>query len=393
MEKIGIVGAGNSRNIGDQLLERCLGSSLECLTNLPVSSYFDLMTGVYDIEKEHSADNIVKCTPPKTNKLYYPRVMKAWLKFKATEKTYIYELDGFIKNKSLIIIGGGHLLIDNYCEFAIRISAVIRQCERRKVKVVFWAVGVGEKLSLAWRLIIKTYLLKYSVYTRDSRSAQALNSLDPKIEATSVADCALFAHELPILSDTCNQNSNERPDKSRSPKVGVFIMDPYETLRHTGSTTCRQKAACWWRDVILYLSIDHDVVICNNGANSDYAFIKEFLRPLFNSKTQMDNILFRGQARSYRDVVRNVKSVDSVVAQRLHAIIPAIAFQKPFVALRWDKKVESVLSDLDLGCRLKEILCEPEEISRLAQVKFDACFFQKLSEERKNYMIKLKGLM
>ena len=129
-----IVGVGKSTNIGDQLIAKSLGAVVESLGYSKVS-YYDLHEGLYDVEFCHEQ---LSCENFKENKevgfkFYSPRFTKLYLKNYFNKRN----LNEIFSVFDVVIIGGGHLLIDNYGDFVIKISDIVNVCNRLNINHFF----------------------------------------------------------------------------------------------------------------------------------------------------------------------------------------------------------------------------------------------------------------
>lgn len=127
---IGIIGVGKSKNIGDQLIVACIYETIKMINKEHNISFFDFDYGDYTLHPIESKDELI---PQKISKekrrLYWPRALKNGVRllFKSNVK-----LKSFLNDKDLIIIGGGHLLIDNYLYFPLKIKKTIEASKEKK---------------------------------------------------------------------------------------------------------------------------------------------------------------------------------------------------------------------------------------------------------------------
>src|SRR5690606_6989579 len=174
--KIGIVGVGKSLNVGDQLIAKCLGANILNISKEYAVSYYDLYEGEFDVEFSQPEIGLDAHQENREKKrtYYIPRFMKLFIADVISARRSNAMIKKFIEDKDVIIIGGGHLLIDNYGGFAIKIRRVLSACKAKKKRVFFWAVGVG-KLGWVWRFLLAKKIQHIPIFTRDNMSKEALS--------------------------------------------------------------------------------------------------------------------------------------------------------------------------------------------------------------------------
>lgn len=349
--KVGIVGVGKSVNIGDQLIAKSLGTSVESILEDSEVAYYDLHHGVYDVDFIHEERDLANYKPNKEihKKLYTPRFIKTYIKdvLNASES----DLSDFIKSVDIIVIGGGHLLIDNFGDFIIKISNVLKLCKKNNKKNIIWSVGVGDKHSAFWKLLAKRCIDENTkIFTRDSRSCEKLIKLGINAQG-AVLDPAFFANEI-------QNNITSQQNKT------VFIMDPYEMVRHSNYVVSREYAAHWWCSLLEMMVQEFGVVyVANNGSYSDCFFIESYIQSKVKLNPKIrDKIIFTKRSLSYHQLLEQINSSDFVIGQRLHSIIPSIAFKKKFLAIKWDSKLENIIKDINQEDALISYSLNAEEV-------------------------------
>ncbi|MBR9728208.1 polysaccharide pyruvyl transferase family protein [Shewanella intestini] len=333
--KIGILGVGYSLNVGDQLIAKSLGVSINSIGQHEIE-YYDLHHGRYHIDYQHKPYDFTNYTFPKEkNRSYYIRFAYNLFKVKKIPKD---DFEKFIEEKDLIIIGGGHLLIDNFGDFLIKLSVYCSILRKNKKRYIFWSVGVGKEFSLFSRYILKGVTKNIPVYVRDLGS---LNNLinNGVLHAKNTYDAAISSACIEFKAE-----SVVRPNRS----VTLFIMDTNECKRHSDFKLDRNETAKWWIDVIGSMLERFDTIyVSNNGSISDVYYINNIVRPLCSENGYpSERIVFNEKASSYKDVLRYSEQSDFIVAQRLHSILPCLARKKRVVAIEWDKKVKNILDSL-----------------------------------------------
>ena len=77
------------------------------------------------------------------------------------------------------------------------------------------------------------------------------------------------------------------------------------------------------------------------------------------------------------------------MAQRLHAVIPALALNKKVYALEWDEKLTNILADLNLQDFLLSYQMEPSQIAN--KLISSKPHINTLDEQKLNYLQNLKS--
>ncbi|MDO6835823.1 polysaccharide pyruvyl transferase family protein [Pseudoalteromonas carrageenovora] len=368
--KVLVVGAGKSPNVGDQLIEKVLGWTLQNKLDIDTVSYFDLEQGKYNIDYKQPEVDVddIKENVEQQKKYYLPRFIKTFLSIKWSDE----ELINSVKNNDLIIIGGGHLLIDNYSCFLLNIIRVARMAQKHNKKVVLWSVGVGSKHTYIWKVIARMFIKNIPVFTRDSKSLIRAKKLGLNTQ-NYILDPAFFVNDM--VAPKVNKET-----------LGLFIMDPYEMVRHSENLYKREDIAAWWLKLINILSDQYDkITIYNNGSLQDVKFIHKYLVP----KIDDEKVLVHPRVLSADELIDSVNKNNLILAQRLHAVIPALALNKKVYALEWDEKLTNILADLNLQEFLLSYQMEPSQIAN--KLISSKPHINILDEQKLNYLQNLKS--
>ncbi|MEW9671326.1 polysaccharide pyruvyl transferase family protein [Ammoniphilus sp. 3BR4] len=339
MKRVLVCGVANSGNLGDRIIAETINYIIHLTNDQYEVLNFDFTVGkVEDFEnttriKLNSTSMIKQLIPD------FMRSLKVYRKYKKNIKLAT-ELKESIAKVDMVVIGGGHLLIDNYLNFPIGINNIIKEARLSKTPVIFALVGAKGPWSKAAK---KVFLeaLEYAKYisVRDSDSRDFLISIDHNLKDKVVAlsDPALFVNEM---------NRYETKNHSQK-KVGLGIMDPNEMRRHSNFHWSRQDSTTWWTTLAKKLTaFGYNVNIFTNGAPTDNGFVEYFIkRELANVK----GISFLDYPTNYKDVLATIQQQDLVVAQRLHACLPSISLMKNTFGIVWDKKLESNFKELGLN--------------------------------------------
>ncbi|WP_158157149.1 polysaccharide pyruvyl transferase family protein [Vibrio alginolyticus] len=338
--KVGIISVGHSANVGDGLIASMIKSTLDGLDdNFFIDvSFFDIDFGEYDISESIIFDDTKKSISDFKNRFYLPRAIKNTIK-NLTDKKYKNKALKFIQNQDVIIVGGGHLLIDNYAHFLSKIYVINKLCKKNNINLFYWCVGVSERFSPISKVLLSKAINNRKVYTRDSNSLIHLKyQLGDNIKAKCIADPAIFCGDF--YATEIKKNS-----------IAIGIMDPSEMRRHSKYEISREDFSRKYIKLLNNIPKEYEVKVFCNGNINDFLFIEKFILP----SVRRDNVNFMTRPESYNDLIEILSDCEYVFAQRLHAVLPSISLGKKVVALKWDSKLESIISDLDL----RKILYEP----------------------------------
>lgn len=174
------------------------------------------------------------------------------------------------------------------------------------------------------------------------RSAALSSSAVGVMDASHSAGAGMSAAAVGLL---------DPPAQTRSPRiVGLGIMDPNEMRRSTELRWDREQCAEWWRTTAALLSgKGYEVRVFTNGADTDNAFVEQMVKPRCSG---LQNVSFNAYPATVNELIAQIAGCDAVIAQRLHACLPAISMRKPTYGIIWDKKLSSIFRDLDLAHHL-----------------------------------------
>ena len=352
MKKVLVCGVGNSRNLGDRIIAETINYLIH-LSDEPIQvTNFDFTVGkVQNSEKNtkiklNSTSLLKKLTPN------FFRRIKVLNHYKNNNSLKI-ELEECIANTDLIVIGGGHLLIDNYLNFPKGINNIVKVAKSNNIPVVFSFVGAKGP----WNKLAKMYLLEALDYARcisvrDSDSKDFLVSIskDLKSKVVVLSDPALFVKEM------CDYKQKVQAKK----KIGLGIMDPHELKRHSNFKWSRDESAFWWSTLTKKLiSLGFDVNIFTNGSPTDNGFVEFFIKKELGENK---NVFYSDYPSDYSDLISIIQQQDIVIAQRLHACLPSISLGKNTFGVIWDRKLSSIFRELRLEDNLIDFTKDTENI-------------------------------
>ncbi|MBH0093517.1 polysaccharide pyruvyl transferase family protein [Pseudoalteromonas sp. SCQQ13] len=334
---IGVISVGRSENLGDAVISKSIELSLLEVDNNTNVSFFDLDYGEYSLEESLEPKENTKISSFK-KRTYYPRAFYNLFRV-LTDANFKNKLESFVHDKDLILIGGGHLLIDNYCYFSAKLYLVANLCLKLKVRYEIWCVGVSKTHSLLSKTLLKSVLNYKIVYTRDTNSTLHIKSImGGKVKVKSLMDPAIFIGKFQAI----------KPIKKYD--VAIGIMDPGEMVRHSGVYVTREDFALKYINLInKLLENKMNILIFTNGNNNDFLFSKNYI---YEKIILKDNLHFAKKPVNYGDIIVSLNSSNIVFAQRLHALLPALVMNKSVIGLEWDNKLKSIFSDLGTSSSL-----------------------------------------
>ncbi|MBD3920244.1 polysaccharide pyruvyl transferase family protein [Paenibacillus sp. PR3] len=271
-----------------------------------------------------------------------------------------------------VFIGGGHLLIDTYWTFPLAIRRIAAEAKRQRKPLHLLLVGArGPWSRQASRWLLDACRYAATIAVRDEDSLSFLLGMDPSLAAKTVAlaDPALYTPEtfgLPAAGAQQQQagypmgRSAAHPVKpssawpkggaSRRPVVGLGIMDPNEMNRHCPYRWEREACAAWWQSAAETLAARGcEVRLFTNGAATDNAFVEQYVKPLCE---EVQHTTVMRYPTTVGQLMDSIADCDVVIAQRLHACIPALALGKPTYGIIWDRKLENIFAELNLAEQL-----------------------------------------
>jgi polysaccharide pyruvyl transferase WcaK-like protein len=241
-----------------------------------------------------------------------------------------------LTGSSLVLIGGGQLLMDNELSFILRIRELVRIARFLHIKVAFYACGIGSKWSRMGSHLLAKALLDDNVSwisARDHGSRETLQSLLPncKLKCNIAMDPALFAAEAYGV-DACPESNI----------IGLGILTP-STLRRRAiglkDTFSTKRVKQFWINLARLLAADNQqFAFFTNGRSDDYAFAESIVASLRTSDPEQ-HIVLLDRTINPRTLVAQMARFRAIVAHRLHANIIAYSLCIPSVGLVWDKKV------------------------------------------------------
>ncbi|CAH1206835.1 hypothetical protein PAECIP111893_02628 [Paenibacillus plantiphilus] len=173
----------------------------------------------------------------------------------------------------------------------------------------------------------------------------------PRTAAVSAASVGLIEPPRTAAGHTSSVGLLDPPEQpSLARIIGLGIMDPNEMRRSTELRWDREQCAEWWRTTAeLLADKGYEVRVFTNGADTDNAFVEQMVKPRCKD---IPNVSFYSYPTTVNGLITQIADCDAVIAQRLHACLPAISMRKPTYGIIWDKKLSSIFRDLNLAHHL-----------------------------------------
>lgn len=352
--KVGILNVAYSPNLGDGLIAECIRHGLASSPNRIEPHFIDLAG------RESFSQGLRS-----KKRLNALRSMLPGFALGAASRLYLallvrFRLRPFYRRKmaglDAIVLGGGNLLADHDLNFPKKIHGALMEAARRRLPVYLYGVGVSDDWSPAGRRLFLQALgacdLRF-IAVRDARSAALLaQALGPAAQdIVTVLDPGVFAAlALPPVD-------REPAPPAGVARVGVGVMSPSELQYHGLSSLGDHALVRFYMDLLTQLGTrGAQVRVFTNGSPDDRAFARRLVgafkaggRPCPGLADVSEHI------HTPADLCRVIAGCTAIVAFRLHAIIAALAYDKPFVALAWDKKVGAFLDEVQRPGALADV--------------------------------------
>ncbi|MBB6486257.1 polysaccharide pyruvyl transferase family protein [Rhizobium lusitanum] len=254
--------------------------------------------------------------------------------------------DEKIANADVVVIGGGNLFQDDDLNFPLKIGTVLDCVCQQDRPLAIYAVGVSKHWSSsAYELfsrVKRARLVHLSV--RDGFAQDNWHEHFPEgPRAKIVRDPGLLIGSLTMAQRPCQSTE-------RRLTVGLCVTDPIILRRHSTSALAAIPFSNIgvYRDLIgLLLDDGLRVVLFCNGAREDQRFAECIRSSVVKHRaTDSDAFDIAERPKTPGDLIETIRSVDVILAHRLHACIAAYALKIPHVGLGWDKKVEGFFNSV-----------------------------------------------
>lgn len=261
----------------------------------------------------------------------------------------------YLVDCDVAIIGGGNLIADQDLNFPVKISAAIEEMIRLNKPCFIYAVGVGSHFSRKGKAMFDDAFRRadiQGVYVRDEKSRRNWD----KNFSKSSGHTATVVWDPGLISSLCWPE--EKPATNLPIRVG--IISPNELVYH-GSQTDVLDLKAWYRVFISQLAESGQPVrLFSNGSPEDTRYLVEEIAPILPA-------IPYDLPKNQEELARLIAHSSLVSAFRLHALIPAVSYQCPILALAWDAKVESFTEKIGLRAVCIDVKeTTPKEAANLA---------------------------
>lgn len=352
--KVGIVNVAYSPNLGDGLIAECLRHGL-------ASSPAQLEPHFIDLAGRESFSQGLQAK----KRLNLLRALLPGFALGAAARVYLellvrFRLRPFYRRKmaglDAIVLGGGNLLADQDLNFPRKVHGALMEAARRRLPVYLYGVGVSDDWSPTGRRLFLEALGACDLRllsVRDARSAtllaRALGTAEQDI--ATVLDPGVFAAlALPPAP-------LEPPPSEGVARIGVGVMSPAELRYHGLASMDDQVLLGFYRTLLANLAArGAQIRVFTNGSPEDRAFAQRVTRGFSEGGPVCSRLVdVTERIQTPADLCRVIAGCTGIVAFRLHALIAALAYDKPFVALAWDKKVAAFLHEVQRPHALADV--------------------------------------
>ncbi|GGD65680.1 polysaccharide pyruvyl transferase family protein [Paenibacillus nasutitermitis] len=423
MTTVLLAGVPSSPNLGDGLIARAM-TYLIGMHGPHKVLHFDLTQGLSQeedqaLQQEKAQPHAYRLNDDSLKKRATPdslRMMKAYWLHRRKNSVLSTQLKRLVAESDVVMIGGGHLFIDTYLTFPLAVRRVADEARRQGKPLHVVLVGARGPWSGPARACFRG-VCRYasSIALRDEESRAFLLKFDPSLADKTVAlsDPALYSQEtfaslinrqeaavqskLPSMRSADALSAKEgggigvmeppvQTSTSLKPIIGLGILDPNELRRSTSLRWERQTCAEWWQEIAAILTgKGYEVRVFTNGAESDNAFVEQMVKPLCHG---LNGVSFYPYPRTVDALVDQISQCGAIIAQRLHACLPAVSMLKPTYGVIWDRKLSAIFHDLGLGGHLVDFN-QPaaEAVAAMKLEQPPSALFLKTMERKKNQLI------
>ena len=346
--RIGVVGEWGSSNLGDRIIGSCVELELRDLGHELVLIDLSGRTGGVDF-----AGSRIDFTRD--------RQVPQWMSQAKAEALWrlrgARRLQQYLRNAlaglDYVLIGGGQLLGDRMLNFPRKIHLLAGLMRDGGLRYSFISCGVGEFSARGARLVRPALDRADRIGVRDAASVDRLNRQFTGLESRVLLmpDAAFRSRRL--VDTIAESNPTVSADSGGGHAVGIGVIhksrvEPY--VDHVRDWTPAQYLDFWMSIVRKYGSTASTTVF-TNGDVRDNAFAEDLTDALRNEGVKVDLV----RPERYQDLLLCIAEMGTVVAARLHALIPAASLGKRVYGIAWDNKVNGVMTDLGLSSKTIEM--------------------------------------
>lgn len=326
--KIVICGNYGAENLGDELI---LEGLLETLRSVSPDAEITVMSG----------------NPKETKWLYKPRYgIEAVAKFPSGIRSFLKSIfpnsltKEAVDNCDYFILGGGGLFNNLNWHASIIWAMQARQALRKNKSIIIYGQSIGPLSNMGEFFVRRIFSKASFIGVRDEDSAALLKSLGITKEIIVTPD---LAFRVPVSA----------------PKPAPVLATPTVIISLRQLHGMKEK------------SIEEFVKFCNwlieerkcrlkfmefqQGSEGD----RNLHQKVISQINQRDKVININPAIDPEALFNHFQKASFVFAMRMHAIICAMKTCKPFLAISYSKKIDSLIKDSDLG----EYIISHSEIS------------------------------
>lgn len=352
--KVGILNVAYSPNLGDGLIAECLRHGLASSPARLDPRFIDLAgreSFSQGLQSKKRLNAVRSMLPAFALGLASRLYLELLVRFRL-RPFYRRQMAGL----DAVVLGGGNLLADQDLNFPKKIHGALTEAARRRLPVYLYGVGVSDDWSPTGRQLFLAALgacdLRF-ISVRDARSATLLaRALGPaQRDIVTVLDPGVFAAlALPPVAQ-------EPPPPNGVARIGVGVMSPAELQYHGLSSLEDHVLFTFYLDLLADLGArGAQVRVFTNGSPEDRAFAQRLSRAFSEGAPAGPWFVdVSERIQSPTDLCHVIAGCTGIVAFRLHALIAALAYDKPFVALAWDKKVGAFLDEVQRPGALADV--------------------------------------
>lgn len=254
-----------------------------------------------------------------------------------------------LEGADAVVIGGGNLVTDVDLNFPTKLALAMDEARRRRLPVVFFAVGVGRDWSRA-----------ALARMREALGGDAVKAVLVRDEASRAAwdenFAAMCGHRASVVRDpgllACDHYPSPPHRGEGRGVVGLGLMSPLALRYHGKAGVTKRALDRWYLDLARHLlAAGYRVTAFTNGSTEDRAYadgLGEALEALGRRVTLVRQDRPAG-------LVAHIARCDAIVAFRMHAIIAAYSCGVPAVALAWDRKLDAFMASVGRSAWLHDV--------------------------------------
>ena len=337
-ESLLVAGVPFSPNLGDGLLARCVDEAVAQLGEAVATTFVDLAgrtdfapTTTTNAGRGRLLTTLASLPRPVGDAIGGTGAyMSTARKFRSGENAAALAVD------RPLIIGGGHLLSDEFLNFPAKIALLGQHAAGRAA--VALGVGADANPSRSARYLFGRAFRQIDlrmVVARDETTADVVHSIDSSIDV-------LVAPDLGVLS------AHLRPEQPRDPlpnryDIGVSVASPQSSHYHVGGPRDAAAVRTWWRTLLSTMAADRRILLFSNGSPEDEEFKREIADGLTGG-----GVAVADTPRTPDDLLELLAASDQLIAQRLHAILPATVAGVGTLSVDPNPKVKAVMATAGL---------------------------------------------